>query len=87
MPNLLWAIIIGIAAGWIAGQLMEGRGFGALGNLIVGVIGAVIGSLLFGLLGVEAGGLVGELVVATIGAVVLLGAVSLIKRPRIGSAI
>ena len=85
MPNLLWAIIIGIVAGWVAGQIMEGRGFGLLGDLIVGVIGAVVGSLLFGLLGVDAGGLLGELVVATIGAVVLLAAVSFVKRPHIGS--
>jgi uncharacterized membrane protein YeaQ/YmgE (transglycosylase-associated protein family) len=87
MPNLLWAIIIGIAAGWIAGELYKGQGFGLVGNLIVGVLGAVIGSLLFGLLGVSMGGLVGELIVAVIGAVVLLAAMSFVKRPHIGSTV
>jgi len=87
MPNIIWVLVIGIAAGWIAGELMEGRGFGLLGDLIVGVIGAVVGSLLFGLLGVSTGGLLGELVMATIGAVVLLAAISFVKRPHIGSTI
>lgn len=87
MPSILWAIIIGIVAGWIAGQLLEGRGFGLLGDLIVGVLGAVIGSLLFGLLGLTAGGLLGELVVATIGAVVLLAAISFVRRPAGGSTL
>ncbi len=85
MTSIIWAILIGIAAGWIAGQLLEGRGFGLIGNLIVGVLGAVIGSLLFGMLGLSTGGLLGELVMATIGAIVLLAAISFIRRPRIGS--
>jgi uncharacterized membrane protein YeaQ/YmgE (transglycosylase-associated protein family) len=84
MPNIIWVIAIGIVAGWIAGELMHGRGFGLLGNLIVGVLGAVIGSLLFGLLGVSTGGLLGELVMATIGAVALLAAISFVRRPHIG---
>ena len=87
MPDILWAIIIGIVAGWIAGQIWEGRGFGVIGNLIVGILGAVLGSLLFGLLGVTAGGLLGELVMATIGAVVLLVAVSFVHRPRVGPTV
>ena len=80
MPNLLWTIIIGLVAGWLAGYLMRGRGFGVLGNIIVGIIGAVVGSLLFGLLGIGAGSTLGEIVVATIGAVVLLFAISFVRR-------
>lgn len=87
MTSIIWAILIGIAAGWIAGQLFEGGGFGLIGDLIVGVLGAVVGSFLFGMLGVTAGGLVGELVMATIGAVVLLAVISFIKRPHIGSTV
>jgi uncharacterized membrane protein YeaQ/YmgE (transglycosylase-associated protein family) len=79
--NLLWFLIIGLLAGWIAGALVKGGGFGLLGDLIVGVIGAVLGGFLFGMLGVSAGGgLLGSLIVATVGAVVLLFLVRLIKR-------
>lgn len=52
----IWFAIIGIIAGWLAGQIMKGRGFGLLGNLVVGVIGAVIGGWLAGALGIGASG-------------------------------
>ena len=57
--DFLWFILIGIAAGWLAGQVMKGGGYGLVGDLIVGVIGALLGGFLFGLLGVSAGGLSG----------------------------
>jgi uncharacterized membrane protein YeaQ/YmgE (transglycosylase-associated protein family) len=79
--NFLWFLIIGLVAGWLAGVLMKGGGFGMVGDLVVGVIGAVLGGWLFGALGISAGGgLIGSLVVAVIGAVVLLFLVRLIKR-------
>ena len=79
--NFLWFLIIGLVAGWLAGVLMKGGGFGMVGDLVVGVIGAILGGWLFGALGLSAGGgLIGSLVVATIGAVVLLFIVRLIKR-------
>ena len=78
--NLLWFLIIGIAAGWLAGQLMKGGGFGLVGDLVIGVIGAFLGGWLFGALGISAGGLIGSLVTATVGAVVLLFLIRLIKR-------
>lgn len=80
MIYLLWVIVIGILAGWIAGKIMRGRGFGLLGDLIVGVIGSLLGSFIFGLLGLGAYGLLGRLVVAVIGAVILLWLIRLIKR-------
>jgi uncharacterized membrane protein YeaQ/YmgE (transglycosylase-associated protein family) len=80
MMSLLWFILIGIAAGWLAGQIMGGGGFGLLGDLILGVIGAVVGGYLFGLFGVAAGGLIGSLVTATVGAVVLIALLRLVKR-------
>jgi len=81
MNNLIWFLIIGAIAGWLAGQFMKGRGFGLLGDIIVGIIGAVLGGWLFGVLGISAGGgLAGSLIVAFIGAVVLLFLVRLIKR-------
>lgn len=79
--NILWFIIIGIVAGWLAGVIMKGGGFGILGDLIVGVIGAILGGWLFGQFGVHLGyGLLGELVVATVGAIVLLAILRLIRR-------
>ena len=78
--NILWFLIIGIAAGWIAGQIMKGSGFGVIGDLVIGAIGGVLGGYLFGLLGVNLGGLIGQLITAVIGAVVLIAVVRLIKR-------
>ncbi len=80
--SFLWFILIGLAAGWLAGQIMKGSGFGVLGDLVVGVIGALLGGFIFGTLGISAGGgLLGSLIVATIGAVVLLFLLRLVKRP------
>jgi len=78
--DFLWFILIGIAAGWLAGQLMKGGGFGLLGDLIIGALGALLGGFLFGLLGITAAGLLGSLVTATVGAIVLLLLLRAIKR-------
>ena len=78
--DFLWFILIGLAAGWLAGQLMRGGGFGLVGDIIVGVIGALLGGFLFSTFGLSTGGgLLGSLIVATIGAVVLLFGLRLIK--------
>ncbi|NOT40006.1 MAG: GlsB/YeaQ/YmgE family stress response membrane protein [Alphaproteobacteria bacterium] len=69
---LIWLIVGGVA-GWLAGMIVKGGGFGLIGAIVVGIIGAFIGGWLFGQMGVSAGaGLVGAIVTATIGAVVLL---------------
>ncbi len=78
--NILIFLGIGLVAGWLAGLLMKGKGFGLVGNLIVGVIGAVAGGMIFDAIGVEAGGLIGSIVVAVVGAVILLFAISMIKK-------
>ena len=70
--SLLWFILIGVAAGWLAGQIMKGSGFGVGANLIIGVIGDILGGFLLGLLGFATTGLLGELITATLGAIVLL---------------
>jgi uncharacterized membrane protein YeaQ/YmgE (transglycosylase-associated protein family) len=72
MDNLLWFLIIGLVAGWLAGRLTKGGGFGLVGDLIVGVIGALVGGWLLGALGFNLVGRLGALVTATIGAVVLV---------------
>jgi uncharacterized membrane protein YeaQ/YmgE (transglycosylase-associated protein family) len=78
---LLIFLAIGAIAGWLAGTLMKGGGFGLLGNIIVGILGAVVGGYVFGMLGIAAGGgLIGSIVTATAGAVLLLFIVKLIKK-------
>jgi len=77
----VWFIMIGLVAGWLAGQLMKGGGFGIIGDIVVGVLGALLGGFLFRSLGVSAGGgLLGSIIVATIGAVVLIFILRLIRR-------
>ena len=79
--EFLWFILIGLTAGWLAGQLMKGGGFGVVGDIVVGVIGALLDGFLFRTLGMSAGGgLLGSLIVAVIGAVVLLFLLRLIKK-------
>ena len=79
--DLLWFLVVGIVAGWLAGVLVKGGGFGVIGDLVVGVIGAFLGGWLFSTFGASAGGgLLGSIIVATIGAVVLLFILRLIKR-------
>ena len=70
--SFLYFLLIGAVAGWLAGLLTKGRGYGLLGNSAIGVIGAVIGGVLFRFVGLAATGLLGSLVTATVGALVLL---------------
>lgn len=78
---VVWFVLIGIAAGWLAGQFVKGAGYGLVGDLVVGVVGALLGGFIFGSLGIGAGsGLLGSLIVATVGAVVLLLLIRLLKR-------
>ena len=78
--GFLWFIIIGIVAGFVAGKLMRGGGFGLLVNLVVGIIGAVLGGWVFGLLGISTSGIIGSLVTATVGAIILLWIISLFQK-------
>ena len=80
MEGIGWIsfLFIGLIAGWIAEQVMS-RSHGLITNLIVGVIGAYLGAFLFNLLGLSAGGFIGALVVATIGAIVLLAIVGWVR--------
>jgi uncharacterized membrane protein YeaQ/YmgE (transglycosylase-associated protein family) len=78
--QLLVFLVIGAVAGWLAGKIIKGGGFGILGNIIVGILGALIGGWLFGVLGISVGGeWIGPLVTATVGAIVLLFVVGLIR--------
>jgi uncharacterized membrane protein YeaQ/YmgE (transglycosylase-associated protein family) len=78
--NIVLFLLIGMAAGWLAGKLVKGRGFGLVENLIIGVIGALIGGFVLGALNVNVGGLLGQLIAATVGAIILLYLLKLIRR-------
>jgi len=72
MISLIWSIVIGILCGWLAGQIMRGKGYGVLIDLLLGIGGSILGYLVFGLLGLSASGLIGRIVVSTAGAVLLI---------------
>jgi uncharacterized membrane protein YeaQ/YmgE (transglycosylase-associated protein family) len=81
MDWLLYVIIIGAVIGWLSGQLIKGSGFGLLGNIIVGVVGAIVGGWLTDALNITiASGIVGNIITGIIGAVVLLYVVGLVRR-------
>ena len=72
---LVWEICIGILAGFLAGKIMRGKGYGILMDLVLGIVGSLVGGFVFSLLGIQAYGIVGSLVVATAGAVMLVAIV------------
>ena len=79
--SLLVILLIGAIAGWLAGQIVQGPGFGLVGDILIGIVGAFIASWLFPQLGLRLGaGIVAEIIAATIGAVLLLVIVRLIRR-------
>ena len=77
--GLIWQIAIGILAGFLAGKIMRGRGYGILMDLLLGIVGSMLGGAVFGLLGLSSSGIVGQLVVATVGAILLI---YLVRRLR-----
>jgi len=80
IASIIIFLLIGAVAGWLAGKLMKGGGFGLIVNIIVGIIGGFIGGWLMSLVGIEKGGLVWEIITSVIGACVLLFIISLFKR-------
>ena len=78
--SLLIILVVGLVAGWLAGQIMQGTGFGIIGDLIIGIIGAFIGGWLLPQLGIHLGvGIVAAIINATIGALILLLIISLVR--------
>ena len=79
--SILAALVIGAIAGWLAGLIVKGGGFGLLGNIVVGIVGAVVAGWLLPYLGVNLGtGVVAAIIDSAIGAVIVLVIISLIKR-------
>jgi len=79
--DLVYFLLIGGVAGWLAGRFMKGGGFGAIGNILIGVLGGIVGGFVFGLLGIgEDGSVIGSLVTSFVGAIILLFAIGKLKK-------
>ena len=82
MDKFVWFLLIGLCAGWLAGILFKGGGFGLVGNLIVGVLGAILGGFLAQQLGLAASSMLGVLLIATGGAIVLLALLQVVAKKK-----
>ncbi len=81
--SIIVILFVGLIAGWLAGKIVRGTGFGIIGDILVGIAGALIASLLFPKLGIRLGtGLLSEIIYSTIGAIILLVIVGLVRRGR-----
>lgn len=78
--DILWFLLIGLIAGWLAGQIMHGGGFGIVGNIVIGIVGSLVGGFLFRVLGMSAYGTLGAIIMATIGAVLLIAVLRMLRR-------
>jgi uncharacterized membrane protein YeaQ/YmgE (transglycosylase-associated protein family) len=80
MGGLIYWVVVGLIAGWLAGRVMKGGGYGLLVDIVLGILGAIVGGWVFGLLGLHAGGLIGSIIVAFVGAVILVWITRLLKK-------
>ena len=80
LGGLIVFLLIGALAGWLAGKLMKRGGFGLVGNMALGIVGAVIGGYVLTMFGIAAGGLIGSIITATLGAVLVLFVVGLVRN-------
>lgn len=78
--DIILFLILGALAGWIAGKIMKGSGFGLFGNIIIGIIGAALGGFIFRLFGVVTYGFIGSLITAVVGAIILIWIVNLVRK-------
>jgi uncharacterized membrane protein YeaQ/YmgE (transglycosylase-associated protein family) len=77
---LVLTLLFGALAGWISGLITKGRGFGVVGNVVVGIIGAFLGTFCFGLLGIAATNVIGQLIFAVLGALLFIWLLRFIKK-------
>ena len=78
--GIIWWIIVGLIAGWAAGRIMKGDGYGVIADIILGIVGGIIGGWVVGMLGLGAGGFIWTILVAILGAVILIAITRFIKR-------
>jgi uncharacterized membrane protein YeaQ/YmgE (transglycosylase-associated protein family) len=80
LSNVLWWLLVGLIAGFLASRVMRGGGYGLIGDIVVGIIGAILGGWLAGLLGLGSFGLIGTIIVAFIGACILIAILHAVSR-------
>lgn len=80
LHGLIWWIVVGLIAGWAAGKIMKGKGFGVLADILLGIVGGIVGGWIVGILGFGGGGLIWSILVATLGAVILIWLARVIKK-------
>ena len=80
LSGLIWAVVIGFIAGWLAGKMMRGGGYGVPMDIVLGIVGGVIGRVVFGLLGLSASSVTGSIIVSFVGAVILIWLVRQLKK-------
>jgi uncharacterized membrane protein YeaQ/YmgE (transglycosylase-associated protein family) len=78
--GIIWWVIVGLIAGWAAGKIMKGGGYGVLADIVLGILGAIIGGWVVGLLGFGGGGLIWSILVAILGAVILIWITRFFKK-------
>jgi uncharacterized membrane protein YeaQ/YmgE (transglycosylase-associated protein family) len=78
--GIIWWIVVGLIAGWAAGKIMKGGGYGTVADILLGIVGGIIGGWVVGMIGLQAGGLVSSILVAILGAVILIWITRLIKK-------
>lgn len=84
LSNVIWWLVVGLIAGFLASRVMRGGGYGLIGDIVVGLIGAFLGGWLAGFLGIGSFGLIGTIVVAFIGACILLAILHAVSRGGTG---
>ena len=78
---MIYAIIVGLIAGWLAGVVMKGGGYGILVDILLGIVGGILGNWIFGRLGLSSGsGIIGSIIVSFIGAVLLVAVTRVLRR-------
>jgi len=80
MLHLIWWVVVGLIAGWAAGRIMKGGGYGVVMDIILGIVGAVVAGWLVGFVGIHAGGFISTILVGILGAVLLIWITRLIKK-------
>lgn len=84
LAAIVWWLIVGLIAGFLASVVMRGGGYGVVGDIVVGIVGAIIGGFLANLLGLGASGLIGTIIVAFIGACILIAILHAVSRGGYG---
>ncbi|HEV3038240.1 MAG TPA: GlsB/YeaQ/YmgE family stress response membrane protein [Candidatus Angelobacter sp.] len=80
LHGIIWWIVVGLIAGWAAGKIMKGKGYGVLADILLGIVGGIVGGWVVGILGFGGGGLIWSVLVATLGAVILIWLARVLKK-------